>query len=395
LNHAPNAISPKTVQTNEGIEAVSNTIDEVYKKCVGDKFSICLYQPCVESCQFLKDNCATPGELAKRVKKGEFKENPVVPYSCNLCNLCEQVCVRGLDIGKMCLEIREEMVREGSGPMPRHKAVIDEQEWLASDDYALTLPPPDGSECKRLFFPGCGLASYSPDLVVNTYEYLQDKLPGTGMLLRCCSAPLHQMGEVNRFEESLDNLKAEMDKFGVSEMIVCCPDCKHLFKEEAPDIQVTSIYEVMAEHGLPEDIPAPVDNPFSLHDSCKARYDAHMQASVRKIVSETGNRIEEIEFSGERTRCCGMGGLIAYADFKFNMQVIKARVKEMPNDALSYCAACRNTYAMVGKPSAHVLDLVFNPNWEKTKKHPGKQGPAKQKIMTRLRERLVSEYPGS
>ena len=46
---------------------------------------------------------------------------------------------------------------------------------------------------------------------------------------------------------------------------------------------------------------------------------------------------------------------------------------------------------MVGKPSTHVLDLIFNPKWEKTKKHPGKQGAAKQKIMTGLREMLVAE----
>ena len=367
-------------------------IDEIYKKCVGNKFSICLYQPCVDVCPFLKENCVTPGELAEKLKTGAYKENPALPYSCNLCNLCEQVCVRGLDIGKMCLEIREEMVAEGLGPMPRHKAVIDEQEWAGSDAFALTLPPPDGSVCERLFFPGCNLAAYSPDLVIATYAYLQGVLPGTGMLLRCCAAPLHQLGEVDRFKESLGRLQDEMDQLGTSELVVCCPDCKHLFQEEAPDVQVISIYEIMAEYGLPEGVPEPVDTAFSLHDSCKARYDGKMRESVRKIVRETGNTIEEMTFSGERTRCCGMGGLIAYADFKFNMQVIKARAAEMPHDALSYCAACRNTFPMAGKPSTHVLDLVFNPKWEKTKKHPGKQGPAKQKVMAGLRGRLVSEF---
>jgi Fe-S oxidoreductase len=171
---------------------------------------------------------------------------------------------------------------------------------------------------------------------------------------------------------------------------VCCPDCKHIFKEEAADVQVTSIYEVIAEHGLPEDVPPPIDKTFSLHDSCTARYETNMQESVRKITNELGYNIEELKCSGEKTRCCGMGGLIAYADFKLNMQVIKARVKEMPHDALAYCASCRNTFAMVGKPSVHVLDLVFNPDWEKTKRRPGKQGPAKQKIMSELRERLVT-----
>ncbi len=364
-------------------------IDEIYEKCTEKQCKKCVS---VHFCQFLKNYCETGGELAEKFKNGEFDKNPVVPYSCNLCGLCEKVCPQNLDIGQMCQEVREKMVQEGLGPMPRHKTVLDEQEWIESDDYALTLPPPDGSECKRFFFPGCGLSSYSPDLVLKTYDYLLERLPGTGILLRCCAAPLHQMGEVDRFEKAVGNLKAEMGKHGAYELVVCCPDCKHLFKEEVPHIQVTSIYEVIVEQGLPEKQYVWPGKEFSLHDSCKARYDVDVQKSVRAIVKELGYDIEELKNSGKKTRCCGMGGLIAYADFKFNMQVIKARVKEMPHDALSYCAACRNTFALVGKPSVHVLDLLFNPEWEKTKRYPGKQGPAKQKIMSELRQRTLNGY---
>jgi len=374
------------------VEPAISIIDEIYEKCTEKQCKKCLS---VHFCQFMKNYCETGADLAEKFRNGEFKENPVVPYSCNLCGLCEKVCPEHLDIGQMCLEVRERMVEEGSGPMPRHKAVLDEQEWIESDVYALTLPPPDGSECKRFFFPGCGLSSYSPDLVMKTYDYLLEKLPGTGILLRCCAAPLHQIGDKNRFEKAMGNLTKEMDKHGASELIVCCPDCKHLLQEEASHIQTTSIYEVIAEHGLPEKTFVWPGKKFSLHDSCKARYDVDVQESVRTIAKDLGYHIEEIKNSWKKTRCCGMGGLIAYADFKFNMQVIKSRVKELPNDVLSYCAACRNTFAMVGKPSVHVLDLVFNPDWEKTKKYPGKQGPAKQKILTGLRERLVSEFSGS
>jgi Fe-S oxidoreductase len=371
------------------METALNIIDEIYEKCTEKQCKKCVS---VHFCQFMKKYCESGADLAEQFKNGAFKENPVIPYSCNLCALCEKVCPQHLDIGKMCLEVRERMVEEGLGPMPRHKEVLNEQEWVASDAYALTLPPPDGSECKRFLFPGCGLSSYSPDLVIKTFNYLQERLPGTGILLRCCGAPLHQIGEKKRFKQSLDRLRQEMDKYGTSELVVGCADCKHTFQGQAPDIQVTSIYEIMAEYGLPEGMPEPIEKPFSLHDCCKSRYDDKLRESARKIVGDTGNTIEEMKLSGEKTRCCGMGGLIAYADFKFAMQVIKARVAEMPHDALAYCASCRNAFAMVGKPATHVLDLIFNPEWEKTKKHPGKQGPAKQKILAGLRERLVNEY---
>ena len=118
---------------------------------------------CVEECEFLKQACETPKELADRFKAGYFREKPQIPYSCNLCHLCEVLCPQYLNIGKMCLEIRQQMVKEGVGPLPEHKKfVVKEQEWVFSDSFTLSLPDLTADKCQRVFFPGCILSGYSP-----------------------------------------------------------------------------------------------------------------------------------------------------------------------------------------------------------------------------------------
>ena len=364
-------------------------VDELAKKCVGKKLPICLYQPCVQNCEFLKQYCETPGELTKWLKDGLYREKPEIAYSCNMCGLCSKLCVRSLDVGRTSLELRQRMVREGLGPLPRHEAVLATQEWVASDSFALTLPPPDGTECKRFLFPGCNLSAYSPDVVLSAYEYLREKLPGTGIILGCCGAPYHDIGEQAHFLEGMDKVISEMHRFGVSELILCCPECNHIFKQYASQLELRSIYDVIAEYGAPEDAKVSTGRCFSLHDSCKARYEVNMRESVRTIATQLGYGIEEPEFSGEIARCCGMGGMVPYADFRLANRVIMNRAKEMPHDIVSYCASCRNAFAMVGRSSVHLLDLVFNPDWEKVAKTPPKQGPVRQQAQSELRERLL------
>ena len=101
-------------------------IDKILEQCIECNL-------CIEECEFLKQVCQTPTELAERFKGGEFREKPQVPYSCNLCNLCQEICPCELNIGKMCLELRQQMVEEGLAPLPAHKKFVEsQQEWTFS-----------------------------------------------------------------------------------------------------------------------------------------------------------------------------------------------------------------------------------------------------------------------
>lgn len=349
---------------------------------------------CVKSCEFLKSACDTPTELAKKLKNGHFREMPKIPYSCNLCGLCRRLCPEELDMGRVCLDLRRQLVAEGLGPLPGHKAVISEQEWVASDAFFTVLNGTDSGTSQRLFFPGCSLSAYSPDLVARTYEYLQRKLPGTGIILGCCGAPSYMIGDQTCFQDMMGRITTQMEKSGTSELILACPDCYHTFRENAPNIQVRLVYELMIEQGLPEAARAQSGKSFSIHDSCKTRYESGIQDSVRAIAEKLGYSIKEPEFSRDKTRCCGMGGMASYVDVKLVNKVTMMRAKEMSQDVLTYCASCRNSFALVGKPSVHILDVIFGSELEKTKRRSPVIGKASRKNQSELKARL-SEIAGT
>ena len=346
---------------------------------------------CLEECEFLKQACETPKELADRFKAGYFREKPQIPYSCNLCHLCEMLCPQDLNIGKMCLEIRRQMVKEGVGPLPEHKKfVVKEQEWVFSDSFTLSLPDLTADKCQRVFFPGCVLSGYSPSLVLKTYDYLREKLPDTGIILGCCGAPTLELGEEAKFKEMLTGLDSKMRKLGASEIILACPYCYHTVKQYAPQLQPKSLYEVMVEAGLPE-IVKTCEWVFSLHDSCKTRREENLQNSVRALISGMGHRIEEMEYSKDKTRCCGAGSFISFADSDLAKNVTKRRADEAPFDILTYCATCRETLAQE-KPTIHILDLIFNPDWENDRLKPPNKALAIRTNQSLLKSKLQVEY---
>ncbi|MFA4916767.1 MAG: FAD-dependent oxidoreductase [Syntrophales bacterium] len=377
------------VDERTGFDEVELGYSEEEAKQEADRCLRCECKTCVKECEFLAAYCEAPKELAERIAGGACIETPETVFACNLCSLCEMVCPNDLNVGRMCLDMRRQMVERGLAPLPKHQPVISTYEFVKSDAFALTLSDSATQETKRFFFPGCNLSAYSPDLVQKTYEYLCNKLPGTGIILGCCGGPVYGIGDQARFLEVNSKVVSEMKGRGALEMIAACPHCYHIFHEHATDIKLISLYEVIAEQGLPEGARLSANNVFSLHDSCNTRHEVQVQEAVRQLLKDLGCTIHEPKFSREMTRCCGMGGMAAFADFKLANKIITRRTREMPHDVVSYCASCRDAFAMVGKSSLHLLDLIFNSEWEQAKKNRPKQGPAKQKTQSELRERLL------
>ena len=328
----------------------------------------------------------SPKQLAGKFQAGFVRENPRIPYSCNLCDLCEKLCPQGLNIGKMCLEARQELVREGIAPLPFHRYMKREQEWTLSAAFAFSLPDLKDKGCERVFFPGCHLSGYSPSLVLSAYDYLCEKLPGTGIVLGCCGAPTKELGEELRFKQIIQALQLNLKKLGAVEIIVACPHCYRNFKLHFAEFQVISLYELMVEFGLPR-IKATRDWMFSLHDPCKARCEERLQQSVRILIQKIGYLIEEMKYSRDKTCCCGAGGGVPYLDFGLQRRITRRRIEEATFDLLTYCGACREIFALM-KPSIHILDLVFNPNWMEDRLKPPNKASIRRENQALLKSLL-------
>ncbi len=328
---------------------------------------------CVRTCIFLRHYCDSPKELAKRFKRNPL-ENMEIPYSCSLCGLCQSICPLDLHPGDMCLETREKIFQTEQRDalpndfvydymIPRLKSFRNHQIISTSPFFTMSRVAKN-NKCipKSVFFPGCSLPAYSPKLVLKAYQYLQQKIPGIGIVLNCCGKPSRDLGDKERFRNIFDGTLKEFSRLGIDEVVVACINCHKMYRENS-DIKLRTIYEIMAETGLPESISGD-GQEITIHDSCPARYRPEIRNAVRKIASQMNFKIGEMKFKNEVTQCCGAGGCSPLGNTALTDRHTKARVSQAKGQLVSYCANCRERFSTYG-PSLHILDMIFGTSYKK------------------------------
>lgn len=217
---------------------------------------------------------------------------------------------------------------------------------------------------KRVFFPGCSLMAYSPEIVLKTYDYLRGKLPGIGIMMGCCGKPTRAMGDKKAFQRRYHTLQQEFIKNKVDEVIVACSNCFITIGGNSPQIKIRSLWDVIAQVGIPEekkDIGKSCPIKFALHDPCPTRKETSIHDSVRKIIGKLGFKIEEMKYSREKTLCCGAGGMLGGTNPSLAIVQMKKRANQAQSDyMLSYCEECVSSMKIGGKKAIHILDLLFD-----------------------------------
>jgi len=337
-------------------------------RCLG-----CVCSQCVKNCTFLqhyvRDFPYTEKGLV-RLLQARGEAEPLIPYSCHYCGLCQAVCPKDLHAGQVCLDYRERLVAGGHGPLPPHRAIQNYVKWGNSPTFALSRPDPATGRARRVFFPGCSLPGHSPHLVRAAYAYLRERLPDTGVMLNCCGAPSQLLGQQDVLERVLRNVAREMEQLGAQELIAACTHCLHTLAEHLPEIKTRSLYEVMLEMGLPEGVQAGAAGVFNIHDACGARHRPAIHEAVRRLVIASGHRYEEMAHSRERSICCGSGGMVPAVNPELARQMTDFRLSEVSRDLVTYCASCRARFKGAGRPALHLLELLFNPSWQAAKAAP-------------------------
>ncbi|MFH2044454.1 MAG: NAD(P)-binding protein [Pseudomonadota bacterium] len=388
----PRSKMPETaIDKRLGFDEVELGFDEQTAIKEAQRCLVCECKSCMTDCEFLNRFCDSPKDLVNKYKDGAFIKRPAIPYCCNICDLCEKVCPEGLNIGKMCNEAKQELVECGKGPLPTHKLVIKDQDWVRSDEFMLSIPNPDKRKSSRVFMPGCHLSAYSPQSVISAYDWLISNDKDTGIILKCCGNPTRSLGDHASFQNMIKDLTDEIKRMGAEELILACPNClRTISQHDASGIKIRSLYDVLAEEGIVLS-DGHKTGVFSIHDPCAGRFKKDTHNNIRKLVSQTGNSIIEMEHHGENGLCCGMGGMIAFASFDLAQKITKKRVEEAKHDILTYCATCREALAQ-HKPTIHVLDLLFNPNWDENKAKPPNPANIKKDNQSYLKAKLTEIY---
>jgi NADPH-dependent glutamate synthase beta subunit-like oxidoreductase len=187
----------------------------------------CECKMCVKECEFLESYTEYPKEMLQEILDAPYGSVDI-PYYCNLCETCTVHCPKEFELADIFLEIRRDYYKDGHGPLKGHNVITKFHQPLGTSGFfTLTQKDPSADKTERLFFPGCSLSSYSPDVVINTYKYIKDVMPGTGFFLRCCGAPTNMVGQEDTFDSMTEELIAEIRSTGAKEIITACADCTH------------------------------------------------------------------------------------------------------------------------------------------------------------------------
>ena len=331
--------------------------EEESKRCIQ-----CLCQECFKGCAYLRHYKKYPALISREIYNntqiimGDHQLNKPM-NSCALCGQCTVTCPNGFDMARVCHLARQNMVSTDKMPNSPHEFALLDM-IFSNEDAFLARPQPGFDKCRYVFFPGCQASAIAPGTVRAAYEDLRGRLPGgVALMLGCCGAICDWAGRYEMYDSTREFIRDELKKLGDPIVIAGCPTCMKELREHE-GIEVMGIWDALEELGLPESAHG-LDRPAALHDPCGARGDAHTQQAIRSIAGKLGCTLVDTPYSGDRSPCCGYGGLTAYSNREVARELTEECLKRSDAAYISYCMACRDRFAREGRESKHILELVY------------------------------------
>lgn len=367
----------------------------------------CECMECVKVCEYLKHFGGYPKKYVREIYNnlsivmGSRYSNKLV-NSCSLCGLCAEVCPQDLDMGLVCKQARQTMVQQKRMPPSAHDFALRDMAFSNSNKFALARNHPGTQSSLVAFFPGCQLSASTPEYVQKLYTYLCDALPeaqtkGVGLILRCCGAPADWAGRTDLFQSAQAEFMSEYESMGHPKLVLACSSCFQIFKSYFPDVEITSLWEIMDQRGLPSNIQpkhSESRSPLAIHDPCSTRHESQIQDSARNILQQLGYKFHELPMSREKTECCSYGGLMWLANPELAVKATQRRIAESPSDYVTYCAMCRDFFARQGKSTLHLLDLIYSANPDTLAHRSGPGYSKRHENRARLKRNLLKEIWG-
>ena len=394
------AVPAERVEKSGDVYSEAEAIEEA-KRCLK-----CRCNQCSKGCSHLRRFNMSQKGYAKQIY---INENVIMGTryankminSCAMCGLCGEQCSHGNGMEDIIRATRESMVEKGKMPVSAHDFALKDMEFSNSDRFFLVKSPPPIPEEKReqrerelftypritfsnyaqslykgdkpgtekvdyLFYPGCQLSASYPEYVDKTYHYLLDNIKeGVGIMLGCCGAPADWAGRQDLMKESAERIKNTWLEMGKPTFILACSSCSRVFERYLKDINYVALWEIFVRYGLPKEAKKGGGSVLNVHDACGSRHNKIIHESVRKIALELDYKIDELKYTREKTKCCGYGGLVFYANREQARDFVKDRMDESSKDLLVYCAMCKDLFVEEGKRTYHILDLIFGEDMEK------------------------------
>jgi Fe-S oxidoreductase len=336
---------------------------------------------------------------------------------CCFCGYCTATCATHMAAAERMREWRGHFASAGLVSADESALIQVDNEWHIFSAYravygigypeftqladaaageAAATPDDAAATVDTLFFPGCSLASYVPDLLRGIGQWLTAAGYRWALSLDCCGSPLMSVGLFERSLALRHRLLEQVRAAGIKRVLTICPGCgEELAEVMGHEVDIVPLPELLTEHlahggsalaeglgqeraGMPSvgvGQPASSDAPFSVtfFDSCHDRFDTRHGRAVRALLRDCLPETVQVEMEhhGKHTLCCGAGGVVA----SYDPALTQRRTRRIIDEAratgagmlVTTCPTCTYTIAQMlldtepgqGIPSRNYLELVF------------------------------------
>ncbi len=179
-------------------------------------------------------------------------------YECGLCSLCDRSCPLDIEVSKLILGIRAELIKLGYVPpyeiaKVRNSLLDTMQPWSREHRKGKWLPPDysPSEEANVLFFSGCW-ANRAPEMASSAF-FITETLLGSkvyclGENEPCCGQLLRIAGYEETYKDYLVKFREHICDRGIEKVLVLCESCKATMKDLG--LEVSTLLEELCEERL-------------------------------------------------------------------------------------------------------------------------------------------------
>ena len=289
---------------------------------------------CQNKCSFLKKY---------GIDIGDTKELEKLAFHCFLCGKCTQVCPQKIDGRAAILEMRRKSVERAGGKLAEkgYSMLLMEKRKYIYRNYKYA----NGGS---VLFPGCNFPSFYP----KTTKVLVEELGkyGIGVAYDCCGKPIAELGMEIDEHSIVDRIQSELDRRGIKEVIMLCPNCYDFLGPRLTGVKVVSIYEKLNELGIgmknltASDVFLP----------CPDRENRKLLGQIKEYAKGPLLPIEDVQ-------CCGLGGCASVKEPELAKSMGESLKYLSKEKIYSYCASCAGSLTRNGCENVvHVLTEIMD-----------------------------------
>lgn len=289
---------------------------------------------CLDSCQMNQANIRNSQSVyvLKQIRGRRLKDDQL--FNCLLCGRCQKDCPVGLDLNDLRITQR----------------IASTREYNSSYDYLRNGPSP---QAEVVYFAGCmthltpGIKKSMLQLLgyagVNYWFMDEQKAP-------CCGRPLMQVGQYEAAQKLISNNTEKILGSGAKILVVSCPICYKVFREDyrLPGVTVMHHSEYLlglVNLGL---LPAfSMPERVVYHDPCELGRGSGIYDQPRELL---GNYVTLIKTPHERENALCCGGSLANTRItmqerdQIRDQVLGEFESVHPDRLITACPLCKKTF---------------------------------------------------